>query len=52
MMVSPAGYCLMVIQPCFLKESLVQNTYKSFMGSTIKARSRLFVCSTCFFDHS
>jgi len=46
MTVSPAGGCLAVIQPHILKESLVQNTYRSFMGSTIKARSPLFVCST------
>jgi len=26
-MVLPAGCCLVVIQPHFLKESLVQNTY-------------------------
>jgi len=51
-MLSPAGCCLVVIQPCFLKESLVQNTYRSFMGSTIKTRNPLLVCSTWFFDHS
>jgi len=46
------GCCLVVIQPRFLKESLVENTYRSFMGSTIKARDPLFVCSNCFFYHS
>jgi len=49
MMVLLAGCCLVVIQPHFLKESLVQNTYRSFMSSIIKARSPLFICSTCLF---
>jgi len=34
-------------QPRFLKDNVVQNTYKSFMSSTTKARSPLVVCSTC-----
>jgi len=48
-MVSPLGWCLVVMQPRFLKESLIQNTYRSFMGSTIKARDPMFVCLFNFF---
>jgi len=41
-MVLLAECCIVVIQPYFLKESLVRNTYR---------RSPLFLCSTCFIDH-
>jgi len=32
-----------------LKKSFVQNSYRRFMSSTIKARSAVFVFSNCFF---
>jgi len=46
--VSSARCCLVVIQPRFLEESLVQSSCRSFISSTIKTRSLLFICSTCF----